>query len=171
MTFRKGDTVVHPEHGAAVIEEVRVKEFLGEKRKYLVLRVVYGDLTVLVPIDSTDQVGLRPCVSKNEVKKILKVLTEDETSVAANWSRRFKNNLEKLHSGDPYEVAEVLRNLAIRDREKGLSAGEKRMITKARQILISELSFATEKSEDEAEALIDGILDDSHGAKVTAAQA
>jgi len=114
---------------------------------------------------------LRPCVSKNEAKKILKVLTEDETSVAANWSRRFKNNLEKLHSGDPYEVAEVLRNLAIRDREKGLSAGEKRMITKARQILISELSFATEKSEDEAEALIDGILDDSHGAKVTAAQA
>ena len=81
--------------------EVRVKEFLGEKRKYLVLRVVYGDLTVLVPIDSTDQVGLRPCVSKNEAKKILKVLTEDETSVAANWSRRFKNNLEKLHSGRP----------------------------------------------------------------------
>ncbi|HEX2551505.1 MAG TPA: CarD family transcriptional regulator, partial [Nocardioidaceae bacterium] len=113
---------------------MREKEFLGEKRKYLVLRVVYGDLTVLVPTDSTDQVGLRPCVSKNEAKKILKVLTEDESSVAANWSRRFKNNLEKLHSGDPYEVAEVLRNLAIRDREKGLSAGEKRMITKARQI-------------------------------------
>ena len=126
--FRKGETVVHPEHGAALIEEVREKEFLGEKRKYLVLRVVYGDLTVLVPTDSTDAVGLRPVVSKNEVKKVLKVLTEDETSVAANWSRRFKNNLEKLHSGDPYEVAEVLRNLAIRDREKGLSAGEKRMI-------------------------------------------
>ena len=134
MAFRKGDTVVHPEHGAAVVEEVREKEFLGEKRKYLVLRVVYGELTVLVPTDSTDQVGLRPCVSRNEVKKVLKVLTEEETSVAANWSRRFKNNLEKLHSGDPYEVAEVLRNLAIRDREKGLSAGEKRMITKARQI-------------------------------------
>jgi CarD family transcriptional regulator len=170
VTFRKGDTVVHPEHGAAVIEEVRVKEFLGEKRKYLVLRVVYGDLTVLVPIDSTDQVGLRPCVSKNEAKKVLKVLTEEESSVAANWSRRIKNNLEKHHTGDTNEVAEVLRNLAIRDREKGLSAGEKRMITKARQILISELSFATEKSEDEAEALIDGILDDSHGAKATAAQ-
>jgi len=170
VTFRKGDTVVHPEHGAAIIEEVRVKEFLGEKRKYLVLRVVYGDLTVLVPIDSTEQVGLRPCVSKTEAKKVLKVLTEEESSVAANWSRRFKNNLEKLHSGDPYEVAEVLRNLAIRDREKGLSAGEKRMITKARQILISELSFATERSEDEAEALFDGILDDSHGVKATAAQ-
>ena len=168
--YRKGDTVVHPEHGAAVIDEIREKEFLGEKRKYLVLRVVYGDLTVLVPTDSTDQVGLRPVVSKNEVKKVLKVLTEDESSVAANWSRRFKNNLEKLHSGDPYEVAEVLRNLAIRDREKGLSAGEKRMITKARQILISELAFATWKSEPDAEAMIDAVLDDAHGVKVAAAQ-
>jgi CarD family transcriptional regulator len=171
VTFKKGDTVVHPEHGAAVVQEVRVKEFLGEKRKYLVLRVVYGDLTVLVPTDSTEQVGLRACVSKTEARKILKTLTEDESSTAANWSRRFKNNLEKLHSGDPYEVAEVLRNLAIRDREKGLSAGEKRMITKARQILISELAFATGKSEDEAEAVIDGVLDDAHGVKIAAIQA
>jgi CarD family transcriptional regulator len=85
VAFRKGDTVVHPEHGAAVVQEVREKEFLGEKRKYLVLRVVYGDLTVLVPTDSTEQVGLRACVSKNEAKKVLKVLTEDESSVAANW--------------------------------------------------------------------------------------
>jgi len=171
VAFKKGDTVVHPEHGAAVVEEVRIKEFLGEKRKYLVLRVVYGDLTVLVPTDSTDQVGLRACVSRTEARKILKTLTEDESAVAANWSRRFKNNLEKLHSGDPYEVAEVLRNLAIRDREKGLSAGEKRMITKARQILISELAFATGKSEDEAEAVLDGVLDDAHGVKIAAAEA
>jgi len=171
VAFKKGDTVVHPEHGAAVVEEVRIKEFLGEKRKYLVLRVVYGDLTVLVPTDSTDQVGLRACVSRTEARKILKTLTEDESAVAANWSRRFKNNLEKLHSGDPYEVAEVLRNLAIRDREKGLSAGEKRMITKARQILVSELAFATGKSEDEAEAVLDGVLDDAHGVKIAAAEA
>ena len=132
---------------------------------------IEGDLTVLVPTDSTDQVGLRACVSKTEARKILKTLTEDESSVAANWSRRFKNNLEKLHSGDPYEVAEVLRNLAIRDREKGLSAGEKRMITKARQILISELAFATGKSEADAEIVLDGVLDDAHGAKIVAAEA
>jgi CarD family transcriptional regulator len=166
--FRKGDTVVHPEHGAAVIEELRDKEFLGEKRKYLVLRVVYGDLTLSVPVDSADKVGLRQVVSKNEVKKILNVLREDESAMAANWSRRYKNNLEKLHSGDPYEVAEVLRNLAIREREKGLSAGEKRMIQKARQILISEVSHATGKSEEEAEAMIDGVLEDAHGGKVAA---
>ena len=172
--FQKGDTVVHPEHGAAVIQELREKEFLGEKRTYLVLRVAYGDLTLLIPVDSTEQVGLRQVVSKNEGKKVLKVLkvlTEDESSMAANWSRRFKNNMEKLHSGDPYQVAEVLRNLAIREREKGLSAGEKRMILKARQILISELSYATAKTEDEAEVMIDGVLDDAHGVKVAAAEA
>jgi CarD family transcriptional regulator len=166
--FRKGDTVVHPEHGAAVIEELRDREFLGEKRKYFVLRVAYGDLTLMVPVDSTDEVGLRQVVSKNEVKKVLKVLTEDESSMAANWSRRFKNNMEKLHSGDPYQVAEVLRNLAIRDREKGLSAGEKRMIQKARQILISELSYATDKTEADAEIMIDDVLDGAHGSKVAA---
>jgi CarD family transcriptional regulator, regulator of rRNA transcription len=166
--FRKGDTVVHPEHGAAVIQELREKEFLGEKRTYLVLRVAYGDLTLLIPVDSTEQVGLRQVVSKNEVKKVLKVLTEDESSMAANWSRRFKNNMEKLHSGDPYQVAEVLRNLAIREREKGLSAGEKRMILKARQILISELSHATSKTEDQAEIMIDEVLDGAHGVKVAA---
>jgi CarD family transcriptional regulator, regulator of rRNA transcription len=166
--FRKGDTVVHPEHGAAVIQELREKEFLGEKRTYLVLRVAYGDLTLLIPVDSTEQVGLRQVVSKNEVKKVLKVLTEDESSMAANWSRRFKNNMEKLHSGDPYQVAEVLRNLAIREREKGLSAGEKRMILKARQILISELSYATAKTEDQAEIMIDEVLDGAHGVKMAA---
>jgi CarD family transcriptional regulator, regulator of rRNA transcription len=166
--FRKGDTVVHPEHGAAVIQELREKEFLGEKRTYLVLRVAYGDLTLLIPVDSTEQVGLRQVVSKSEVKKVLKVLTEDESSMAANWSRRFKNNMEKLHSGDPYQVAEVLRNLAIREREKGLSAGEKRMILKARQILISELSYATAKTEDQAELMIDEVLDGAHGVKMAA---
>lgn len=166
--FRKGDTVVHPEHGAAVIEELRDREFLGEKRKYLVLRVAYGDLTLMIPVDSTEEVGLRQVVSKNEVKKVLKVLTEDESSMAANWSRRFKNNMEKLHSGDPYQVAEVLRNLAIREREKGLSAGEKRMIQKARQILISELSYATGKSEEDAEIMIDDVLEEAHGSKLAA---
>ena len=85
--FRKGDTVVHPEHGAAVIEELRDREFLGEKRKYLVLRVAYGDLTLMVPVDSTDEVGLRQVVSKSEVKKVLKVLTEDESSRSASARR------------------------------------------------------------------------------------
>ncbi len=166
--FRKGDTVVHPEHGAAVIEELRVREFLGEKRKYLVLRVAYGDLTLMVPVESTEEVGLRQVVSKNEVKKVLNVLKEDESTMAANWSRRFKNNIEKLRSGDIYQVAEVVRNLSIREREKGLSAGEKRMVIKARQILISELTYATAGTEEKTEAMIDRVLDESHQSRVLA---
>ena len=168
MAFDVGDKVVYPHHGAAVIERRERRDAFVADREYLVLRLAYGDLTLMVPVDSTDEVGLRQVVSKSEVKKVLKVLTEDESSMAANWSRRFKNNMEKLHSGDPYQVAEVLRNLAIREREKGLSAGEKRMIQKARQILISELHYATGNSEEEAEAMIDDVLEKAHGGRVPA---
>jgi CarD family transcriptional regulator len=162
--FRKGDTVVHPEHGAAVIEDLRERDFLGERKKYFVLKLAYGDLTLMVPVDSTDDVGLRNVVAKKEVNKVLDVLRQDESKMASNWSRRFKNNIEKLRSGDIYQVAEVVRNLAIRERQKGLSAGEKRMLTKARQILVSELVFATAGTEEKAEGLIDKVLDESHSA-------
>ena len=160
--YRKGDTVVHPEHGAAVITELSERDFLGETKKYFVLRLAYGDLTLMVPVDKTEDVGLRQVVSKQEVKKILEVLREDESKMASNWSRRFKNNMEKLHSGDPYQVAEVVKNLAIRERQKGLSAGEKRMLAKARQILVSELVFSLGCTEEEAEGQIDKVLDEAH---------
>ena len=160
--YRKGDTVVHPEHGAAIITELSERDFLGETKKYFVLRLAYGDLTLMVPVDKTEDVGLRQVVSKQEVKKILEVLREDESKMATNWSRRFKNNMEKLHSGDPYQVAEVVKNLAIRERQKGLSAGEKRMLTKARQILVSELVFATSSNEEKAEGMIEKVLDEAH---------
>jgi len=160
--YRKGDTVVHPEHGAAIIEDLRERDFLGERKKYFVLKLAYGDLTLMVPVDNTKDVGLREVVSKQEVKKVLDVLREDESKMATNWSRRFKNNMEKLHSGDPYQVAEVVKNLSIRDKQKGLSAGEKRMLAKARQILVSELVFATGSSEQEAERMIDKVLEESH---------
>ena len=107
-------------------------------------------------------------MGKNEVKKVLNVLREDESKMAANWSRRFKNHQEKLKSGDVYQVAEVVRNLALRDADKGLSAGEKSMFVKARQILISELTYATGEGEEKAEAMIDKVLDESHGARVMA---
>ena len=166
--FRKGDTVVHPEHGAAVIEDISVRVYQGESRKYLKLKVVHGDLTVNVPVESAPEVGLRGVVSKAEAKKVLKVLQEDETVMAANWSRRFKINIEKLRSGDIYQVAEVVRNLSIREREKGLSAGEKRMVIKARQVLVSELMYANGVDEEKAEATIDKVLEDSHGPRVAA---
>jgi len=94
--YRKGDTVVHPEHGAAVIEDLRERDFLGDKKKYFVLRLAYGDLTLMIPADNTQAVGLRKVVAKTEVKKVLAVLKEDESKMASNWSRRFKNNIDKV---------------------------------------------------------------------------
>ena len=114
----------------------------GEKREYLVLRLAYGDLTLMVPADNTDGVGLREVINDEEVEEVFAVLRKKEARMPTNWSRRYKNHSEKLRSGDIYQVAEVVRNLSIRDKDKGLSAGEKRMLRRARQILVSELTFA-----------------------------
>jgi CarD family transcriptional regulator len=160
--FHKGDKVVYPHHGVAIIEDLQEQDFLGEKRQYLILRLAHGDLTLKVPVDNTTEVGLRDVVSKREGKKVLDVLREDESKMPANWSRRFKTNVEKIRSGDIYQVAEVVRNLAIREKDKGLSAGEKRMLAKARQILISELTFAYDMTEEKTEAMIDKVLEESH---------
>ncbi len=160
--FRKGDKVIYPHHGAAVIEDLTEREFLGERRKYFVLRLAYGDLTLMVPVENTEEVGLREVVSKREVKKVMDVLRENESRMPTNWSRRYKTNIEKIRSGDVYQVTEVVRNLAIRESEKGLSAGEKRMLAKARQILVSELVFAVSVDEEKAESMIDKVLEEAH---------
>ncbi|HYH27681.1 MAG TPA: CarD family transcriptional regulator [Actinomycetota bacterium] len=162
MAYRKGQRVIYPHHGAAVIEDMTEKEFLGEKKKYLILRLAYGDLTLSLPVDSCEEVGLRDVVGKREVTKVMEVLREPETRMPTNWSRRYKTNIEKIKSGDIFQVAEVVRNLSIREREKGLSAGEKRMLHKARQILISELVFAVGSTEDKTVAMVDKVLDESH---------
>jgi CarD family transcriptional regulator len=158
MSFDVGDKVVYPHHGAAVIEKREQREVFGTKREYLVLRLAYGDLTLMVPSDNTDEVGLREVINDEEVEEVFAVLRKKEARMPTNWSRRFKNHVEKLKSGDIYQVAEVVRNLSIRDKDKGLSAGEKRMLSKARQILVSELTFAIGVSEEEAENKLDEVL-------------
>ena len=151
MSFRVGDKVVYPHHGAAVIESVERKELFGEEREYFILKLAYGELTLMVPTDSTDEVGLREVTPEKEMTKVFKVLRkQEETTNTTNWSRRFKANVDK--------VAEVVRSLHQRDKDKGLSAGEKRMLTKARQILVSELTFSKDCNEDQAEQLLDEVL-------------
>ncbi len=158
MPFDVGDRVVYPQHGAAVIEKRETKAFFGEEREYLVLKVAFGDLTVMVPADNTDEVGLREVINDEEVEEVFAVLRKKEARMPTNWSRRYKNHVEKLKSGDIYQVAEVVRNLSIRDKDKGLSAGEKRMLNRARQILVSELTFALEVDEETAELRLDEAL-------------
>lgn len=158
MAFDVGDKVVYPHHGAAVIERRETKTAFGEEKEYFVLRLSYGDMTAMVPVDNTEEVGLREVIDAEEVEDVFELLGRKDARMPTNWSRRFKNHAEKLKSGDVYEVAEVVRNLSQRDEEKGVSAGEKRMLAKARQILVSELIFALDVSPEEAEAKLDEAL-------------
>ena len=158
VTFKPGDRVVYPHHGAAVIEKREKRTAFGEEREYLVLRMAHGDLVLSVPVDQVDQVGMRWPISNEDVADLIDVLAKRDVREPANWSRRFKNHQEKLKSGDVYQVAEVVRNLALRNYTKGLSAGEKSLYTKARTVLISELAFALDVDEEVATNRVDDAL-------------
>ena len=150
MPFKVGDRVVYPHHGAAVIERKETREVFGESKEYFVLKMAHGDLTLAVPSDKAEEVGMRPPISAEDVDDLFQLLAKKDVREPTNWSRRFKNHQEKLKSGDVYQVAEVVRNLALREVTKGLSAGEKAMLVKARSVLVSELSFALDVTEEDA---------------------
>ncbi|MSO79390.1 MAG: CarD family transcriptional regulator [Acidimicrobiia bacterium] len=158
MSFAVGDKVVYPHHGAAIIEGKEKRVFDGHKTDYFVLRITYGDLKVSIPVEKADEIGLRDVINDEEVEEVFAVLRKKEARMPTNWSRRFKNHVEKLKSGDIYQVAEVVRNLSLREADKGLSAGEKRMLARARQILVSELVFALNVDEESADARLDDVL-------------
>jgi CarD family transcriptional regulator len=158
MVFNVGETVVYPHHGAALIQATETRVIKGVEKLYLVLKVAQGDLTVKVPAENAEIVGVRDVVDQTGLNKVFDVLRAPHTEEPTNWSRRYKANLEKLASGDVNKVAEVVRDLWRRDKERGLSAGEKRMLTKARQILVSELALAEGTNEDKAEVILDEVL-------------
>ncbi len=158
MTFKPGDKVVYPHHGAAVVERREKRKVFGEETEYLVLRMAHGEMMLSVPVDKAEEVGMRWPISTEDVEDLFEVLAKRDVREPANWSRRFKNHQEKLKSGDVYQVAEVVRNLALRDQAKGLSAGEKSLYTKARSVLVSELSFALDVTEDDATDKVDRAL-------------
>jgi CarD family transcriptional regulator len=158
MSFAVGDKVVYPHHGAAIIEGKEKRVFDGHKADYFVLRITYGDLKVSIPVEKAEEIGLRDVINDEEVEEVFAVLRKKEARMPTNWSRRFKNHVEKLKSGDIYQVAEVVRNLSLREADKGLSAGEKRMLARARQILVSELTFALNVDEVTAEERLDDVL-------------
>ena len=158
MSFVIGQTVVYPHHGAATIEEISTRTIRGEERTYLTLRVNQGDLTIQVPADNVDLVGVRDVVDEDGLEEVISVLRAPYVEEPTNWSHRYKANQEKIASGDVIKVAEVVRDLSRRDTDRGLSAGEKRMLSKARQILVSELALAQKTAEEEAESTLDEVL-------------
>jgi len=153
--FNVGDKVVYPNHGAGVVEGIIEKDIEGERKKFFVLSLCGGDLKVTVPKDSTEKVGLRSVIPKHQIKSVFEALGEEPTQMPSNWNHRFKKNRDKIRSGDIYQVAEVVRNLTIRERERGLSSGEKRMLNQARQILASELIYVLNIDAKKAEKMLD----------------
>jgi CarD family transcriptional regulator len=158
IDFAIGDNVVYPHHGAGQVIKKEEKDILGEKRQYLTIKILHNDMTVMVPCENAGKAGLRRVIDEDTVKKVLSVLTDDVSEMPKNWNRRFKHNRDKIKTGDIYELAEVVRNLAIREQDKGLSTGEKQMFTRAKKILASELMYALEMGEEQAEEHLDELL-------------
>lgn len=156
--FNIGDKIVYPMHGAGIIEGIEEKEILGEKRKYYVMKMPMGEMKVMVPMDNIEDIGIREVINLDEVEQVLAVLGDDKTKMPQNWNRRYRANMDKIKSGDIYEIASVVRNLIIRDREKGLSTGERKMLNNAKQMLISEIVLAKGIDEHQAEELIEDIV-------------
>ena len=156
--YEVGDKVVYPHHGAGKITSKEEREVLGQRREYLTIQILYNEMTVRVPTENADKAGLRRVIGEEEVEAVLAVLKDDGTQMPKNWNRRFKHNRDKIKTGDIFELAEVVRNLSIRDLDKGLSTGEKQMFGRAKKILASELMYARDMEEQQAVDFLDELL-------------
>jgi len=156
--YEVGDKVVYPMHGAGVIESIEEKEFFGEKIKYYVMKMPLGEMRIMIPVSKAVSIGIRSVIDKSVADMVLdsleKANNENDEEETANWNRRYRENMDKIRSGNIFEVAEVVRTLTIRERQKGLSTGDRKMLNSARRILISELVFAENKEPDEIENMI-----------------
>ena len=164
IEFEIGDSVVYPHHGAGKVLRKEVREILGESREYLTIKILHNDMTVMVPTENAALAGLRRVIDEETVQKVLAVLSDECSEMPKNWNRRFKHNRDKIKTGDIYELAEVVRNLAIREADKGLSTGEKQMYTRAKKILASELMYALGMDEAQVEEHLHDLLVGSSGA-------
>ena len=158
--FNIGDKIVYPMHGAGTIDSIEEKDILGEKQSYYILRMP-GEVKVMVPIKNAEQVGVRSIIDKGSADKVFKILEQDETEMNKNWNKRYRDNMDKLKSGDIYEIADVVRNLSFKKKEKGLSTGENKMLTNAKQILVSELVLAEQSNTDEMEEIVNNKINNS----------
>ena len=159
--FNVGDKIVYPMHGAGTIDAIEEKDILGEKQAYYIIKMP-GEVKVMVPTAKAEEIGVRNIIDKESAGKVIQILEENETEMSNNWNKRYRDNMEKMKSGDIYEVADVVRNLAFKQKEKGLSTGEKKMLYNAKQILVSELVFAENSTQNEVEELIDSKINSSY---------
>lgn len=158
--FNVGDKIVYPMHGAGTIDAIEEKDILGQKQSYYILKMP-GEVKVMVPTTKAEEVGVRSIINKESADKVFGVLSQDETIMDKNWNKRYRDNMDKMKSGDIYEIADVVRNLSFKQKEKGLSTGEKKMLNNAKQILVSELVLAEHASQEEVEQLVENKINTS----------
>ena len=167
--YKIGDSVVYPMHGAGIIEDIEVKEVLGKEQSYYVVRMPIGDMKVMVPMENAAEVGVRDVICKSEAEKVMEAFRTVETDVIQNWSKRFRDNMVRIKSGNIFEVSAVVKSLMLRDKQKGLSTGERKMLSNAKQIMISEIVVATGNDRDSIEERLSSMIDDElsgHKAKM-----
>lgn len=156
--FSVGDRIVYPMQGAGVIQDIEEKRILGESKQCYILRLPCSDINIMIPVDSGESIGIREVSAREEMEDVLRLLGDESTPMDSNWNRRYRENMDKLKSGDIRQVAEVVRNLVRNDREKKLSTGERKLLTGARRILVSELILSMDISQDEAEAMVEAAI-------------
>lgn len=171
VEFEVGDNVVYPHHGAGKVVKKEMKDILGESREYLTIRILHNEMTVMVPTANAAVAGLRRVIDAETLAKVLAVLQQESTDKPMNWSRRYKHNRDKIKTGDIYELAEVVRNLALREHSKGLSTGEKQMYTRVKKILCSEMSYALDMDEEQTDAHLTALILDGPSTGAAAAGA
>ena len=159
--YNVGDEVVYPMHGAGRIVAIEEREVMEEKQSYYILEMP-GEVKVMIPTATAEEHGIRSVINKEEAQKVMSVLEQDETEMEKNWNKRYRENMDKMKSGNIYEIADVVRNLSFKQKEKGLSTGEKKMLYNAKQILVSELVFAENSTQNEVEELIDNKINSSY---------
>ncbi len=152
--FNIGDKIVYPMHGAGIIEAIEEKEILGQKQDYYIVRMPIGDMKVMIPVNCTGDIGIREVISTDVADRVIEMMGNHEKITNTNWNKRYRENMAKIKSGDIFAVAEVVRSLITREREKGLSTGERKMLSSAKQILISELILAKGLDQREIENII-----------------
>ena len=169
--FKVGDNIVYPMHGAGTIESIEDRELLGEVKKYYIMKMPVGDIKVMVPTQNAEMIGVRDVIENDKCEDVLDVFNNSTQIVTSNWNKRYRDNMERMRSGDIFEVAEVVRNLTFKQKEKGLATGEKKMLSNAKQILVSELVLAEDTNRESIEKMIDDRIDASYNSYLTSFQA
>jgi len=159
MEYHIGSKVVYPMHGAGVIESIEEREIMGVKQNYYIMRIPVGDMKVMVPMQTAEEIGLRDVIDETEADRVLSEFKACPADMDPNWNKRYRENMARIKSGNIYDVVHVVKNLMLRDKMRGLSTGERKMLSNAKQILVSELVVAKAKTQQQIERIMDDIIE------------